>query len=120
MTVNQIQENPIFSGATSTSANEEGGLVTLGATVVPHDSDDGLITVTITGLAHDLSNFSGGTYTAATGTWTGTAADFNALTCKAGEDGVQTLTITAPPSGAEAGSTTESYKLTVDGVPEPP
>jgi fibronectin-binding autotransporter adhesin len=120
VTVDPIQENPAFGGATSTSASEEGGLVTLAATVVPHDSDDGTITVTITGLAHDLTNFSGGTYTATTGSWTGTATDFNALTFKAGEDGVQNLTITATTSGAEAGSVTESYKLTVNAIQENP
>ena len=51
-------------------------------------------TVTITGLSNDLTNFNGGSYTASTGTWTGTAAQFNALTFKAGEDGIQHLTIT--------------------------
>ena len=102
------------------SANEEGGLVTLGATVAPHDSDDGLITVTITGLAHDLTGFNGGKYDSESGSWTGTAAEFNALTFNAGEDGVQNLTITATTTGVEAGSTTESYTLTVNPIPEPP
>jgi len=51
-----------------------GTLVRDGATVATHDSDDGPISVTITGLASDLTNFNGGTYTAATGTWTGDAA----------------------------------------------
>ena len=50
--------------------------------------------VTITGLADDLSTFNGGTYTASTGTWTGTAAQFNALTFTAGETSA-TLSITA-------------------------
>ena len=59
------------------------------------DSDDTLGTVTITGLSNDLTNFNGGSYTASTGTWTGTAAQFDALTFNAGEDGVQHLTITA-------------------------
>jgi hypothetical protein len=92
--------------------------VTLGATVVPHDGDDGTVMVKITGLSNDLTGFNGGTYTAATGSWTGTATDFNKLTFNAGEDGVQNLTITATTSGAEAGSTTESYKLTVNPVAE--
>src|SRR4029077_15988040 len=104
-TVNAVQENPIFGGSTATSANEEGGVVTLGASVATHDADDGAISVTISGLAHDLSSFSGGSYTAATGTWSGTAAEFNALTFNAGENGTQNLTITATTSGAEAGST---------------
>src|SRR5207245_2202451 len=99
-----VAENPVFTGADATSANEGGGLVTLGASVATHDSDDGAISVTITGLAGDLSNFNGGTYTAGTGTWTGSAAEFNALTFHAGEDGVQNLTITASTSGPEAGS----------------
>src|SRR5260370_7831237 len=49
----------------------------------PHDGDDGAISVTITGLAGDLSDFNGGLYTSGTGTWTGTAAEFTALTFKA-------------------------------------
>jgi hypothetical protein len=118
LTVNPIRENPTFSGAVTTAASEQGGVVTLGATVATHDADDGAISVTITGLAHDLSTFNGGSYTAATGTWSGTAAEFNALTFKAGEDGTQHLTITATTSGAEAGSTVESYTLTVNAVAE--
>src|SRR5438034_376064 len=51
--VNPITENPNFGGAVATNANEEGGLVTLGATVATHDADDGAISVTITGLAND-------------------------------------------------------------------
>ena len=74
----------MFGGAIATSAAEQGGVVTLGATVAAFDADDTLGTVTITGLPGDLSNFNGGTYTASTGTWTGTAAQFNALTFKAG------------------------------------
>src|SRR5258706_14581982 len=72
------------SGATATSAAEQGGVVTLGATVAAFDADDGAISVTITGLANDLSTFNGGTYTAATGTWSGTAAQFNALSFTTG------------------------------------
>ena len=85
----------MFGGSVATSAAEQGGVVTLGATVAAFDADDGAVSVTITGLANDLSTFNGGTYTAATGTWTGTAAQFNALTFNAGEDGTQNLTITA-------------------------
>ena len=47
---------------------------TFGATDTPFASDDALGNVTITGLPHDLTDMSGGTYTAATGSWTGTAA----------------------------------------------
>ncbi len=118
VTVDPVHENPIFGGNSTTGANEEGGLVTLGATVAAHDSDDGPITVTITGLAHDLTGFNGGKYDAESGSWTGTAAEFNALTFNAGEDGVQNLTITATTTGAEAGSTSESYTLTVNPIPE--
>ena len=58
----------MFTGAAATSANEEGGLVTLGASVATHDSDDGAVSVTITGLAHDLTSFSAGSYDSSTGT----------------------------------------------------
>src|SRR5207244_2258731 len=99
LTVNPISENPVFSGAVATNANEEGGVVTLGATVATHDADDGAISVTVTGLANDLSGFSGGTYTAATGTWTGTAAQFTAPSRRSSDLGVQNLSITATTSG---------------------
>ena len=120
LTVNPVAEGPVFGGSVATSAAEQGGVVTLGATVAAADSDDTLGTVTITGLSNDLSNFNGGSYTASTGTWTGTAAQFDALTFKAGEDGVQHLTITATTTGAEAGSSSESYTLTVNPVAEGP
>ena len=120
LTVNPVAEGPVFGGAVATSAAEQGGVVTLGATVAAADSDDTLGTVTITGLSNDLTNFNGGSYTSSTGTWSGTAAQFDALTFKAGEDGVQHLTITAATTGAEAGSTTENYTLTVNPVAEGP
>ena len=120
LTVNPVAEGPVFGGAVAASAAEQGGVVTLGATVAAADSDDTLGTVTITGLSNDLTNFNGGSYTASTGTWSGTAAQFDALTFKAGEDGVQHLTITAATTGAEAGSTTENYTLTVNPVAEGP
>ena len=120
LTVNPVAEGPVFGGAVTASAAEQGGVVTLGATVAAADSDDTLGTVTITGLSNDLTNFNGGSYTASTGTWTGTAAQFDALTFKAGEDGIQHLTITAATTGAEAGSTTENYTLTVNPVAEGP
>ena len=105
LTVNPVAEGPVFGGAVAASAAEQGGVVTLGATVAAADSDDTLGTVTITGLSNDLTNFNAGSYTASTGTWSGTAAQFDALTFKTGEDGVQHLTITAATTGAEAGST---------------
>ena len=120
LTVNPVAEGPVLGGAVAASAAEQGGVVTLGATVAAADSDDTLGTVTITGLSNDLTNFNGGSYTASTGTWTGTAAQFDALTFKAGEDGIQHLTITAATTGAEAGSTTENYTLTVNPVAEGP
>ena len=120
LTVNPVAEGPVFGGAVTASAAEQGGVVTLGATVAAADSDDTLGTVTITGLSHDLTNFNGGSYTASTGSWTGTAAQFDALTFTAGEDGIQHLAITAATTGAEAGSTTENYTLTVHPVAEGP
>src|SRR5258707_395315 len=76
--------------------------------------------VTRVGLWTVQTYFNGGTYTAATGTWTGSATAFNALTFHAGEDGTQNLTITASTTGAEAGSTPESYTLTVNPISENP
>jgi hypothetical protein len=113
LTADPTQENPSFSGAIASSA-EEGGLVTLGVTVSARDSNNGDISVTISGLAGDLSNFNGGSYDSSTGSWTGTGGEFNTLTFSAGEDGVQNLTITATTSGAEGGSSNESYTLTVN------
>ena len=110
----------MFGGSVATSAAEQGGVVTLGATVAAFDADDGAVSVTITGLANDLSTFNGGTYTAATGTWTGTAAQFNALTFHAGEDGIQNLTITASTRGRKPARSSESYTLTVNPVAEGP
>ena len=74
--------------------------------------------VTITGLPVDLTNFSGGGYTVSSGsgTWTGTAVQFNGLTFDAGEEGTYTLSISATTIGATA-PTTESYKLTVADAP---
>jgi hypothetical protein len=84
------------------------------------DSDDTLGNVTITGLPSDLMNVNGGTYTASTGTWTGTAAQFNALSFTAGEQGTFNLAIAAMTTGAEAGTTNGSYMLTVDPAAEGP
>ena len=114
-TVNPIAENPVLGGATSATVHM-GGLVTLGVTDTPFDSDDTLGNVTITGLTHDLSDFNGGTYTASSGTWTGTAAQFNALTFAAGHTtGTFTLSILAPnTTPGEAATTTENYRLTID------
>ena len=106
-------EGPVFGGATSATVSE-GAIVTLGATDTKFDSDDTLGNVTITGLPHDLSNFSGGSYDDEDGRWTGTAAQFNALLFTVGENGTYNLTISATTTGAEAGTTTESYTLTVN------
>jgi Bacterial Ig domain len=92
----------------------------LGATDAVSDPNDMLGAVTISGLPGDLTNFSGGAYTPGTGTWTGDAASFNALSFNVGEDSVYALTISATTTGAEAGTTSEGYTLTVNPVPEGP
>jgi hypothetical protein len=76
--------------------------------------------VTITGLPRDLTGFSGGTYTSALGTWTGTANEFNALAFAAGQTtGTFDLSIAATTTGPEAASTTESYTLTINTAGPP-
>ena len=90
--------------------------MTLGATDTVSDADDALGSVTITGLPGDLTSFSGGSYTSSSGTWTGTAAQFNALTFNAGGPGTFALSISASTTGAEAGSSSESYTLTVSNI----
>ena len=114
-TVDPVAEKPDLGGATSASVHM-GGLVTLGVTDTPFDSDDTLGSVTITGMPHDLSDFNGGHYTASSGTWTGTAAQFNALTFAAGHTtGTFTLSISAPnTTPGETATATENYKLTID------
>jgi hypothetical protein len=107
---------PVLGGATAATVNE-GCLVTLAATDTAAFADDVLGKVTITGLPCDLTNFNGGTYNAHAGTWTGTAAQFNALTFDAGEAGTFNLSITATTLGATA-PTTESYTLTVNERPQ--
>ena len=114
LTVNPISEGPLLGGAMSATVSE-GGSVTFGATDTVSDGDDTLGNVTITGLPHDLTGFTGGgTYTAGTGTWTGTAAQFGALSFKAGEKGIFNLSVAATTTGAEAGTTTGSYTLTIN------
>ena len=114
LTVNPISEGPLLGGAMSATVSE-GGSVTFGATDTVADGDDTLGNVTITGLPHDLTGFTGGgTYTAGTGTWTGTAAQFGALSFKAGEKGTFNLSVAATTTGAEAGTTTGSYALTIN------
>src|SRR5436853_461224 len=84
------------------------------------DADDPWGTVTITGLPADLSGFSAGTYTARTGSWSGTTAHVSAPTFTAGETSA-TLSISATnTTTGEAASTVESYTLTVNPVPEGP
>jgi hypothetical protein len=107
-----VTQPPVLGGATSDTV-AAGGPVTLGAIDLASSSADTLGTVTITGLAHDLTGFNGGTYTANTGTWTGTAAEFNALTFDAGAAGMSTLEISATTVGA-AVPATEGYTLTVN------
>ena len=58
-------------------------------------SSSGNLLVTMSGLPSDLSNFNGGTYTANAGTWSGTEAQFNALTFSAGEETSAQVTVTA-------------------------
>ena len=105
----------MLGGAISATVGQ-GGVVTLGATDTVSDADDALGSVTITGLPGDLTSFSGGSYTASSGTWTGTAAQFNALTFNAGGPGTFALSISASTTGAEAGSSSESYTLTVSNI----
>jgi hypothetical protein len=114
-TVDPVAEKPVLGGATSASVHM-GGLITLGVTETPFDSDDTLGNVTITGLPHDLSDFNGGTYIASSGTWTGTAAQFNALAFAAGHaTGTFTLSISAPnTTPGETATATENYRLTID------
>jgi hypothetical protein len=106
-------KGPVLGGLTATSVSE-GGVVTLGASDTVSDADDTLGAVTITSLPGDLTGVNGGTYTAGTGTWTGTGAEFNALSFTAGEQGTFTLSISAATTGAEAGTTAGSYTLTVN------
>ena len=107
---------PVLGGATSATVYE-GGLVTFGATDTAAFTDDTLGTVTIANLPHDLTNFSAGDYTASTGTWTGTAAQFNALTFDAGEEGTYSnIAITASTVGAVS-DTAGGYALTVNDAP---
>ena len=114
-------EQPILGGATSATVNE-GGLVTLGVTEsavryrrYTGDGDDHR-------PAADLSNLSGGTYTASSGTWTGSAASFTVLTFAAGSTtGTFTLSISVPNTTAgEAATATEKYTLTVNAPPAAP
>ena len=97
-------------------------MVTLGVTETPFDSDDTLGNLTITSLPHDLSNFNGGKYTASNGTWTGTAAQFNALTFAAGQTaGTFTLSISAPnTTSGENATATENYTLTINSAQAAP
>jgi hypothetical protein len=106
----------VLGGSTSATVSE-GGLVTLGVTEAKFDPDDTLGNVTITGLPGDLSQATcnGGTYTSGTGTWTGTAAQFAALTFHAGDTSA-TLSISATntTAGESGAPTVESYTLTVN------
>ena len=115
-----LVEGPVLGGSTSATVSE-GGTVTLGVTEAKFDSDDTLGTVTITGLPSDLTSFSGGSYTVSggVGSWTGTAAQFTALTFHAGEAGTFTLSISATNTEA-AGVSTENFTLQINPAPEAP
>ena len=117
--VTPVAEAPLLAGATSATVNE-GGLVTLGVET-KFDADDTLGNVTITGLTHDLSNFNGGSYTASSGTWTGTAAQFTALTFAAGHTtGTFTLSISAPnTTPSESATATKNYTLNITSAEGP-
>ncbi len=112
------QAAPLLGGAASATVIE-GDAVTLGATDTAAFSDDTMGDVTITGLPTDLTGFNGGTYTASTGAWVGTAAQFNALSFDAGQTtGAFHLSISAATTGAYVGApATESYTLTVHPSP---
>ena len=97
---------PVLTGQTAQTVNEGSTNVTLGV------NDGATGTVTISGLPTDLSNVSGGTYTAAAGTWTGSAADFNALSFTAGDEGSFHLLI-SEASGVQPVTSDEPYTLTV-------
>ena len=73
------QAAPVLGGSISGTIIQ-GLKVTLGATDTAAHADDTLGNVTITGLPPNSSNFNGGTYTPTSNSWTGTAAQFNALT----------------------------------------
>ena len=62
------------------------------------DRTPNLLVVTPSVPASDLKSFSAGSYDSTTGTWTGSATQFNSLSFHAGEDGTQNLTITASTS----------------------
>src|SRR5207237_7566407 len=102
LTVKPIAENPESSGAVETSANEKGGLFTLGASVATHDAEDGPISVTIAGLAGDLSDFNGGTRSGGRRGGEGWGGGVYALPFKGRGDGEEKLDVYSAPrrSGA--------------------
>jgi hypothetical protein len=119
-TITGLPEGPVLGGATAATVGE-GTTITVGATDTALDADDTLGSVTITGLPTDLSNFSGGNYTAGAGTWTGTADEFNALAFTAGQTaGTFNLSIAAATTGTEADTTTADYMLTVTSLTTAP
>ncbi|MBV8926270.1 MAG: hypothetical protein JOZ74_12965, partial [Bradyrhizobium sp.] len=93
-------------------AVDEHAVVQLG--IADTDTTGG--TVTITGLPDDLAAFSGGSYTADAGSnagsWTGTAAQFNALSFTTGAAGTFELTVSATNAAGE--TTTQGYALNVN------
>jgi VCBS repeat-containing protein len=119
LSVNPVAEGPLLGGANITPGNVAPSAVAgvafaLGATDTAADADDTLGNVTITGLPTNLAAVNGGTYTASSGTWVGTAAQFNALSITPGAStGTYNLSIAATTTGAEAATTIASYALTV-------
>ena len=112
----QVGQNTVITDASSdTITLENVAKSTLAAknfVFVNAGSSSGAVTVTITGLPTGLSQFNGGTYTANTGTWTGTAAQFNALTFNAGEETSAQLTVTATDA-ATGYSISKTIALTI-------
>ena len=106
---------PVLGGSTSATVNE-GGSVTLGATDTTAFAGNALGNVTFTGLPTDLTSLNGGTYTASSGSWSGTAAQFNALSFRAGEPGTFTLSISAATAGPGPATASDHSVLTVNPV----
>jgi Ca2+-binding RTX toxin-like protein len=95
----QVGANTVITDASSDTITLENvaksSLAAKNFVFVNAGSSSGSVLVTMTGLPSGLSNFNGGTYTASSGTWTGTAAQFDALTFKVGEETSAQLTVTA-------------------------
>jgi hypothetical protein len=112
----QVGQDTVITDALSDTITLENvaksTLATKNFVFVNPGSLSGSVLVTMTGLPTDLSNFNGGTYTANTGTWIGTAAQFDALTFSAGEETSAQLTVTATDT-ATGYSISKNVVLTV-------